>query len=164
MPRATRWLPRASVAGEGNTGKKRKKVVQEVVEKEGGALEAHSGIKGERVEVAPTQQDGVATVEVVVEKEGNAPVAPALVAAVLTQEMELVAGAATKVAEVETDIDQVLRELEEIPVLMVRNTEEEWNKDMFMLAGLTQLEREAVLGHCTADIEALLEMEQLQQR
>jgi hypothetical protein len=121
----------------------------------------------------------VATVEVVVEKEGNAPeahsqikeemmvevaVAPALVAAVLTQEMELVAGAATKVAEVETDIDQVLRELEEIPVLMVRNTEEEWNKDMFMLAGLTQLEREAVLGHCTADIEALLEMEQLQQR
>jgi hypothetical protein len=78
MPRATRQQGRETFSGEDNHGKKRKKVAEEVVEKEGDAPEAPSGIEEERVEVAPTEPTGAATMEdeVVVEKEGDAPEEP----------------------------------------------------------------------------------------
>jgi hypothetical protein len=66
MPRATRRLAREAAAGEGNTGKKRRKVVEEAVEKEGDAPEAPLGIEEERVGVAPTEPTGAVTAEVAV--------------------------------------------------------------------------------------------------
>jgi hypothetical protein len=50
MPRATRQQGRETFSGEDNHGKKRKKVAEEVVEKEGDAPEEPLGIKEERVD------------------------------------------------------------------------------------------------------------------
>ncbi len=160
-----------------------------VVEKAGDAQEAPSGIKGERVEAAPTDHAAAATVEevvadkVAVEKARDAPegpsgikeertvdmavveevaLAPALVASVLMQEMELTQEQIVQQCNQEwvvgeyarqqslphspsKDNDKIMKELEAILELIARETEEEQFKDTCMLAALTESETEATL-------------------